>query len=752
MLRHATVPLRRAWNTWSMRPAEMVFLPLGVRITPILYSTRARTTSEIAPRENVVRLGRHDIDGTLIDLETEHAGTRLRFAFTKPDPFIVRGTWEGVDLGEWGLRFWVTLAISAEGGEIVHHDVARDVAIVAVGGRFVAVATAEAPVQVTGHGSIADLRQDFETNGYFHLASRSGEAPVLALRFNLEMMRRGAYAAAVADTAELAAERARAALASPASASALPTQTGLFEGALDAVSDIAAWNTIWDETNARPYTTVSRIWNLGKFAVWYNDQTFAALLSGLFDTDLARENLAAALAGAAPDGNIACLITSNDAWVDRSQPPLGAFVAWSLYLRTGERSLLEASYEALARNQRWWRRHRDPDGRGLVSCGTSAVGTALYAGTAFGARNETGMDNSATHDEAVYDPVTRTLSTFDLGLNCAVALDAEMLANIASVLGRVDEAAEFARAAESSRRLISETLWDEERGLFANRQRSGDFVRSVSPTSFYPLICGAATAAQARQQLDHLADPNTFGGPFLLPNATRDDPAFGDNVYWRGRIWPNVNFMVWQGLRRHGFLAEAHNLVENSYSLFMAAWRERRIAAENYNATSGEPMDQPDTDPFYVWAGLLPLMAVGEISDIDPWQGWTLTNAGKAVRLGPVASPAGSVSVIIEDGVLSLERAGSRLLSTDFRGRLCQLRFEPGLIACRLERHAGSGGVLRLPTTSPSQVVSIRLDGADTAWTADGRGLAIELGAVADATELSIHLTPSNVLGSKESK
>ena len=741
MLLHATIPLRRAWNTWSMRPAEMVFLPLGVRITPILYSTRTRTTSEIAPRENVVRLGRHDIGGTSVALETEHAGTRLRFAFAKPDPFIVCGSWEGVDLSEWGLRFWVTLAVSAEGGEIVRHDVARGVAIVQIGSRFVGVATAEAPVQVTGHDSIADLRKNFESNGYFHLASRSGAAPVLALRFNLEMMRRGAYAAAVADTAELAAERAKAALASSAKAAVLPAQTGQFEGALDAISDIVAWNTIWDETNARSYTTMSRVWNLGKFAVWFNDQTFAALLVGLFDVDLARENMAAALAGAAPDGNIACLVTSNDAWVDRGQPPLGAFTVWLLYLRTGERSLLEASYEALARNQRWWRRHRDPCGRGLVSCGTSAVGSGLYAGTAFGARNETGMDNSATHDEAVYDSETRTLSTFDLGLNCAVALDVEMLANIAAVLGDTEAAAEFAAAAEASRRLISEILWDEERGLFANRQRNGGFVRSVSPTSFYPLFCGAASEAQARRLLDHLADPNTFGGPFMLPNATRDDPAFADNVYWRGRIWPNVNFMVWLGLRRYGFLDEAGSLAEKSYSLFMAAWRERRIAAENYNASTGEPMDQPDTDPFYIWAGLLPLMAVGEISDVDPWQGWTLVNSGKATRLGPVASPAGSVSIIVQDGVLSLERGGARLLSTDFMGRLCQLRFESGLIACRLERREGSGGVVCFPSTRSAQIVAVRLDGADVAWMRDGEGIAVDLGGVATYAQLSIHLT-----------
>ena len=29
MLRHATIPLARGWNSWSALPAEMVFLPLA---------------------------------------------------------------------------------------------------------------------------------------------------------------------------------------------------------------------------------------------------------------------------------------------------------------------------------------------------------------------------------------------------------------------------------------------------------------------------------------------------------------------------------------------------------------------------------------------------------------------------------------------------------------------------------------------------------------------------------------------------
>ena len=86
----------------------------------------------------------------------------------------------------------------------------------------------------------------------------------------------------------------------------------------------SGWNTVWDDINRRSYTSISRNWNLakfGSFGVWLNDQQYSALLAGLFDQQLARENLAVALANATPQGNLACLITAKDAWVDRTQLP-----------------------------------------------------------------------------------------------------------------------------------------------------------------------------------------------------------------------------------------------------------------------------------------------------------------------------------------------------------------------------------------------------------------------------------------------
>ncbi|MER9761733.1 hypothetical protein [Mesorhizobium sp. M0138] len=52
MLLNTNVPAenaRNTWNTWSERPDEMVFLPLGVRVTPVRCSTFARKPAAIRP-------------------------------------------------------------------------------------------------------------------------------------------------------------------------------------------------------------------------------------------------------------------------------------------------------------------------------------------------------------------------------------------------------------------------------------------------------------------------------------------------------------------------------------------------------------------------------------------------------------------------------------------------------------------------------------------------------------------------------
>ncbi|MFO1059185.1 MAG: trehalase family glycosidase [Dongiaceae bacterium] len=695
------IPLERAWNSWDAElPARLVFPALGLRITPCAYaaSTGSLTRFPMAARP---RLQSHDLDGGVIELGLHHAGTELAWRWQKSDPFAVRGEWRAVKLGEWGLRFWVLLCLELDAGPPFGSsqwwvDPANGDLVAAAGPRRIVVRGERPALLTTFHDSPEALERELAEKGYFYLGSRGVAGRLAVLRYQLDEMPSFRFAAAIADRQDLAGEMAAAALAAPARE--LPAlHRGRSAGALDAVRDVMAWNQVLDPVRRRPYVTATRAWlgpKFGSFCLWVTDSLLNALMTGLLDVGIARETLAALLGEATPAGNLPGLSTERDVWVDRSQPPIGAFVLWMIHRRSGARDLLAAAFRPLLAQHEWWWRERDGNRNGLLEHGSSPVGEGLYRGTKMAAKDDSSMDNAPIHDEATFMAESQTLDCEDVGLNSLVALDGEILALIAATLGEQAIADRLAARADGLRRRIAETLWDAGRGVFANRLWSGKFVQALSPTSFYPLLCGAASREQAAALAKLLADPAKFGGPWLLPSVARDDPSFKDNVYWRGRIWPVLTFLVYHGLRRYGLDAEATRLAENAERLFAAEWAERRCP-ENYNSETGAALDQPDTDGFYAWGALMPLLAVAEITDVTPWGGWEVTHdPARPVRLGPLLTPAGTTVLESADGALTLWIDGRVRLRTDLPGRLRHLHVAADRIALQLPPVPAGGATL----------------------------------------------------------
>lgn len=756
----STLPLGRAWNSWDAEfPADMVYLPLGARLSFCAYADSARAFTRFPAGEGV-RLGPRTVDGRRIEVTLSHAGTTLRLLYTKPEPFTLHGAWEVVEAGEWGLRFWVLLCVHFDppegrnsGQEVPEWrlDSGGNRLVAEPGDTVFVVEGEHPPLMATFHDDLEALAREVETKGYLEQGSRVERGRVGVLRYNLEEMPRFAFAATLAHERGLALRRTsgalrRTAAEARADESPSPSQEGRYAGALDAVRDVIAWNTVWDAVNRRPYTAPSRRWvgrKLGGFGVWLNDVLYHALMAGLFDERLCRDNLEAALAGATPQGNLPCLVSGRDAWWDRSQPPIGGYVAWMLYLRTGSRGILELAFEALLRNHDWWWRHRDGNGNGLLEYGTSPVGTGLFRGTKLAAKDESSMDNSPVHDEAVLDEESGTLDCEDVGLNSLLALDGEMLALVAHTLGDEATASRLEHRTKELKERIAKELWDERRMVFANRLWSGRFVNGLAPTSFFPLLAGAASTEQAAALVRrHLKNRKAFWGEWVLPSVARNDPAFADNVYWRGRIWPPLNFLTYYGLRRYGFEDEAAELAAKSCRLFMREWRAHRRSPENFNAVSGEACDQPDTDPFYGWGALMPWMGVAEVIDVNPWQGWEITHAPEADRVGPVLTPWGRAVVDSGGGRLGLALDGRSVLRTNVPGRFRRLLVTTEAVRMLVPPGPAADGSgtrwVELPDRSPEELIAARFGGRPVKPRRAGAGLRLALPATAKHTLLEI--------------
>jgi len=339
-------------------------------------------------------------------------------------------------------------------------------------------------------------------------------------------------------------------------------------------------------------------------------------------------------------------------------------------------SFLQWAFDALLKNPDWWWRCRELNDDGLVAYGTSLdVGDGLYKGTKLAAKDESSMDNMPLHDPAPFNPVTGMLESFDVGLNSLLALDAEVLAQLATVLNRSSEARCLSERATHHKRRIAEHLWDKNRGVFANRLLTGEFVESLAPTSFYPLAAGIGSEQQRRSLIDnYLNAGDKFAGTYRLPSCTRDDPAYADNVYWRGRIWAPLNYWVYLGLSRCGEFSSAMDLAQSSYTLFAKSW-DKRLCGENYNAETGEVLDQADTDGFYSWGALLPLIKLSTVVNVTPWAGLSVSvEQISGSIIGPVHTPVGILELHGQEQYWEIVRDGEIWLRGTVQGIFSQLR------------------------------------------------------------------------------
>ncbi|HKP27427.1 MAG TPA: trehalase family glycosidase [Dongiaceae bacterium] len=706
----------RGWNSWTSEwPAQMSHLPRGLTLTPVAYASSKNAFTDFPAQGGAVRYGSRSVRGEQIALSLSHAGTAFDLNYSRPEADVLRLSWSTVRLGEWGLRFWLcwTLSWQPDANEPAfewrYDEKAGELS--ATHPRHGAVVLAEeAPALLTTfHADMAALRGEFESQGYFYLGSRGTQGRFPCLRYNFEEMPRLSLAVAFGATREEAAAKARRALAaSPESVPRL--QTGQGGHALDAVRDVVGWNSVWDFINKRPYTSLSRAWvaqKFGGFGLWLDDIFYHAWMAALFDRDIAVENLEALISVAQPAGNLPCLMTGRDSWVDRSQPPIGSLAVWMIAAHSGDPSIVDLAYDSLLANHDWWFHQRDGNGDGLMGWGTSpGVGSGLYRGTKLGARDESSMDNSPIHDETDLDRASGMLTAADVGLNSLLVLDAEILSYWAEQRGDNATAQRLRQRGGALAAKVRDRLWDDERKVFANRLWNGRFVRSIAPTSFYPLLAGIATPEQTQHLLRWLDDPRKFGGFWCLPSVTRDDPAYHDNVYWRGRIWPPLNLLTYLGLRRADQRAAAERLATDSFRLFEQAWCKGQCP-ENFNAESGLADDQPDTDLYYGWGGLMPLIATLDISRLTPWAGWEIELKPGTWSLGPLQIGGHDIRIAAGDGWVSLHRDGVEIAATDMPGTLWRVAIAEDALSCL----STGGGRVRIPGASIDRMIEASYDG-----------------------------------------
>jgi putative isomerase len=381
----------------------------------------------------------------------------------------------------------------------------------------------------------------------------------------------------------------------------------------EAAQTVMAWNTIYDPTKDRVITPVSRIWNYGwnGYVLFCWDNYFVSYMFSIDNKELAYANAIEITNEVTESGFVPNFAATSDLKSrDRSQPLVGSMMVREIYRKYQEKWFLHEVFDKLLTWNRWWPENRDTDG--LLCWGSNPYDpvfnhpTEEVQNVLQGAKYESGLDNSPMYDDASFDSVTHQMRLADAGLNGLYIADCKALAEIADVLGKDKEEKELKnRASFYSKNL--QQLWSEEKGIFLNMHT--DTKKSsnrISPANFYPLIGKAASQKQAERMITgHFYNPDEFWGDWIIPSISRNDPAYHDNDYWRGRIWAPMNFLVYLGLRNYDLPEARKDLAEKSKNLLMKGWDSKRFINENYNADTGEGADVPSSDNFYHWGALL---------------------------------------------------------------------------------------------------------------------------------------------------
>jgi len=136
--------------------------------------------------------------------------------------------------------------------------------------------------------------------------------------------------------------------------------------------------------------------------------------------------------------------------------------------------------------------------------------------------------------------------------------------------------------------------FDAESGLCHDYDvRAGEQIRLRTFAGFAPLFAQTPDAGQRAVQLRRLDSAEFCGDPRfrwrLLPSTSPAEPAFEPRKYWRGPVWPVIDWLLWQSLSQLGHPGRADQLRRDSLAQITAAGE----FAEYFEPFTGQPLGSP---------------------------------------------------------------------------------------------------------------------------------------------------------------
>ena len=182
--------------------------------------------------------------------------------------------------------------------------------------------------------------------------------------------------------------------------------------------------------------------------------------------------------------------------------------------------------------------------------------------------------------------------------------DNQYLAQMADILGKDTDAKEFREKADKLASYINTCMFDEGTGFFydiriedkplANGCAGKPIIeRGKGPEGWSPLFNKAATQANADAVVKVMKDTSEFNTYIPLGTAALSSPAFGPDIYWRGRVWVDQFYFGLKGMESYGYRDDAVEMAGAFFDHADGLVGDGPIR-ENYNPLTGDQQGAPN--------------------------------------------------------------------------------------------------------------------------------------------------------------
>ncbi|PVD44724.1 alpha-glucosidase [Serratia liquefaciens] len=182
--------------------------------------------------------------------------------------------------------------------------------------------------------------------------------------------------------------------------------------------------------------------------------------------------------------------------------------------------------------------------------------------------------------------------------------DNRYLAEMADILGYNAEAATFRSKADKLADYINNCMFDSTSGFFYDIRIEDKPLpngcagypiveRGKGPEGWSPLFNGAASQQHADAVVKVMKDPREFNTYVPLGTAALTNPAFGADIYWRGRVWVDQLYFGLKGMESYGYRADAVAMAQAFFNHADGLMTDGPIR-ENYNPLTGMQQGAPN--------------------------------------------------------------------------------------------------------------------------------------------------------------